>query len=860
MNEHPEAPSPKRQRASRAGQAKRFECAHPGCDKRYSRAEHLHRHELNHNPKEVYRCEVAGCGHSFVRPDLFIRHKNRHNETASSRAASVTPGTPTTAESKIGFEAPMQEPVSASEYGVSRQDSQESIEDARLAAATSLSSLTTWAAANRPPLPTPDPTLMSTETPSVAGLTGILSQAAPSPLAAPSMNTWNSTVDTAAQASDNFAAWLFESPGSQYDDFNIANMPFLDFGLEYSPKDVWNLEDYASTSEPPGSVANHATPSSLRDNPAAGTTTRGVSEERRADVLRILSHFLTKQRNRLYAASDQTRLLYNPDAQNFPNLSVGVLDRFVANYWANVDQQMSVVHQPTFSPNSCNVLLLVTIIMLGAADMVKQKPKGLLEDHQEFSEVIATQLRWEIFTDPEAQPPVQLWAAQALLLLEYYEKQWSSRKLHERAHIHHASTLTLLRRGSPLIGRSDSESPTSGMPTRCASPTGDELPGKPTGSSLDSWWVHWVRNESFNRVVFTAFQIDTLHALMYGHGADMAPYEIRLPLPCDDSLWRADSAEEVHRLDANLKMYGIRPINFLDGLKRCLHAHDVQTHAPARMLLMAGLLSVGWHMSRREKHLQFLETVPSVREQGRWRSMLLQAFGHWRQSFDDAVGPRKSRSSAAKTTDANAPTVLFHLAHLTMHADIIDIQIFSGTKRLLGRKVSDKDFLNVFQRMKAWQPTPIARHAVLHSFKLLAAVMMNRPGKNGTNDASNMQPFISYSSRNDPMMYRPWGVYLASLVIWAYQRASSLHLSGPYTQQHLIEGQDERELCCRYLTAFSNIDDPARVLAMLSVSGCAAILSVVSQDLANGEPELFEEAAKRLQSCRETLLTGTSGR
>lgn len=172
----------------------------------------------------------------------------------------------------------------------------------------------------------------------------------------------------------------------------------------------------------------------------------------------------------------------------------------------------------------------------------------------------------------------------------------------------------------------------------------------------------------------------------------MAANEIRLCMPCDESLWKATSAVEVQRLEANMKMYGIRPVNFLDGLKRNLHAHEVHTHAPARILLMAGLLSVGWHISRREKHLQFLETVPSTREQGRWRSLLLQAFGHWRSSFEQAAGAKTGDGDGAQSPDMNAaaPAVLFHLAHMTMHADIIDIQIYSGSKRLLGRKVSRK--------------------------------------------------------------------------------------------------------------------------------------------------------------------------
>ncbi len=45
----------------------------------------------------------------------------------------------------------------------------------------------------------------------------------------------------------------------------------------------------------------------------------------------------------------------------------------------------------------------------------------------------------------------KLWVFQTLLLLELYEKMFSTRELHERAHIHHATTITLMRRGRSLI-------------------------------------------------------------------------------------------------------------------------------------------------------------------------------------------------------------------------------------------------------------------------------------------------------------------------------------------------------------------------------------------------------------------------
>lgn len=212
---------------------------------------------------------------------------------------------------------------------------------------------------------------------------------------------------------------------------------------------------------------------------------------------------------------------------------------------AVVADKISQVHEPTFSASRCQPLLLLAILALGAGAIVKTQPKGALQDYRAFADFVATNLRWEIFTHDDAQPPVHLWVAQSLLLLEHYEKMFSTRQLHERAHIHHSSTLTLLRRGNPMVGRTESETPPSGPPTRATSPApGTSHIDSSVNPETKSWWKRWVSNESMNRVVFAAFQMDTLHASMFGHSADLLPHELRLQLPCDDSLWTATSAEE----------------------------------------------------------------------------------------------------------------------------------------------------------------------------------------------------------------------------------------------------------------------------------------------------------------------------
>ena len=96
---------------------------------------------------------------------------------------------------------------------------------------------------------------------------------------------------------------------------------------------------------------------------------------------------------------------------------------------------------------------------IGASCLDKIHGYEVTQAGAELSNFLAWHLRWEIFSDYNFRPPAKLWVFQALLLLELYEKMYSTRALHERAHIHHATTITLMRRGSSLIGRSALDSP-----------------------------------------------------------------------------------------------------------------------------------------------------------------------------------------------------------------------------------------------------------------------------------------------------------------------------------------------------------------------------------------------------------------
>lgn len=67
---------------------KRFPCTYPGCSKRFTRAEHMHRHALNHTPGEHTCLE---CRAHFKRPDL-LRKYHRIYQDAGAQQGRGCPG------------------------------------------------------------------------------------------------------------------------------------------------------------------------------------------------------------------------------------------------------------------------------------------------------------------------------------------------------------------------------------------------------------------------------------------------------------------------------------------------------------------------------------------------------------------------------------------------------------------------------------------------------------------------------------------------------------------------------------------------------------------------------------------------
>lgn len=493
---------------------------------------------------------------------------------------------------------------------------------------------------------------------------------------------------------------------------------------------------------------------------------------------------------------------------------------------------------------------------IGASCLDKMHGYEVTQASAELSNFLAWHLRWEIFSDYDFRSPAKLWVFQALLLLELHEKIYSTRALHERAHVHHATTITLMRRGSSLIGRSALDSPPSVRHDKQG--VNDSTSG---ANAPDEWWNHWITNEATRRAAFAAFVIDSTHATMFGHSTVMVAHEMRLPLPCDEALWTATNSAEVGRIEASLHANGVKPISFLEGLKRTLKGQEVRTNSFGRTILMAGLLSVSWHMNQQDLQVNSLGVSQPLGGRDKWRGSLTRAFDLWKQDFDRSLSvnsneiPRPNVQIYRKEDNIafQTRTVLHHLAHMAMHVDIIDCQIFARAKRLMGRTIGSQDLNSAQRRMKDnWAPTAKARDATWYALRFLCSVLL--PEKvvtsNNIHSGYNDPPF-DYSARDDALLNRPWVMYSAALIVWCYGYA----LEGPTTAQTpaAYDLEDQVRDMRAYLRRVGGVPDPEKLMSTRGFNGCSGMLIVLRTLFKKTRWELLHEAALLLDNCIKLL-------
>lgn len=592
-----------------------------------------------------------------------------------------------------------------------------------------------------------------------------------------------------------------------------------------------------------------------------------ISEKKQQRLLDYVQSFGEIRDN--YGRKTKTRILSGDSKDPNHVMSLQMLKTYITSFWFHLHQQMPILHRPTFNPETCPDLLLLAMMCLGATCLERIHSLEMTRASAEWAFFVAYHIRWEIFKDADFKPTAKLWTFQSMLLLELFEKMFSTRSLHETGHVHHGTTLTVMRRGSSLIGRSAIESPgRSQDPTR--TPPGPEGSINTSGQNTpDASWNRWITAEATRRAAFAAFIIDSTHAALFGHSAIMSPHELRLPLPCDEALWSATSSAEVQRVEASLTANGCKSSTFLDGLRRTLNGQKVRTNTFGRVILMAGLLNVSWHMNQRDLQVSSLGASSALGSQIKWRSPLTRAFDFWRKDFDESMSKNDHWLAACKPKD-NDPCPLDHreivfesrtcfhsLAHMAMHVDIIDCQVFAGADRAVGRMVTESDRAAVHRRMREqWAPSARARDAVFYALRFLCEVMIPEEELASKRPHQHKPPTFSYSPRHDYLLNRPWVLFFATLIVWSYGYA----LDGPIIPSNYTLTSRELQVhdMQRYLIRMGGVASPDDLERLQNRNSCLGLLLLLQEKFEEPRWELMHEAGETLGSCIELLLPRNS--
>ena len=564
-----------------------------------------------------------------------------------------------------------------------------------------------------------------------------------------------------------------------------------------------------------------------------------ISRERHKEIVDYIGEWVQRLGpEETFVSKAREYCLAEPRAGEEHCLSANMMKTYLRCYWRGFSSQVPILHRPTFHADKKPLLLVVTMLAIGAACFYKSEPDSHSNPGMDLPNYLAWGLRWRIFLSLRFdRGSCPMWALQASLLLEIYERMYATTELHERGTIHHGSTAELIRYGHTGLARPATQSPTDDKD--------EENPQPKDEFTEDTDWDHWIRIESTRRLTFATFVADSVHAIMFGNNSTMNAADISLPLPCDDAIWDAASGEEVRTRQARASASGAAPIQFLEALKRTLASDPVQTTSFGRTAIMAGLFSLCFHMHRRDLLFNNLGISPN---RGVWYEPMTQAFDAWMRDFGDmsslhetkrALTPRLSADLLHSPDPQADRTVLYHIAHISIYVNFIHCQIFAGASRLLGREVDARARTAAARRMDAWASTQDAQHAAFHALQLLCSVLLTK--------SKNRVPTLApYSARRDPLLHRPWALYLAALVLWSYGYARD----GPSGVDETVKHEPVEHRMYNYLTKFGGVALPYQLETATGINDTTALLEVLKRTFAQASWEfLVRESSALLQNC-----------
>lgn len=500
---------------------------------------------------------------------------------------------------------------------------------------------------------------------------------------------------------------------------------------------------------------------------------------------------------------------------------------YLYGYWEAFHTRFSIIHRPSFDTSTAEPLLLLSMLLIGCmycADSIEESVNHRMCPEYRFSLMVAVPLRFTLFQHDDFKSPVKVWVLQSLNLLEWCEKNYLLRAMHERAHIHHGTTVQLLRR-SPFLGGNPTIANKAVNSASDTGTSGGEEEQSDTGtsdieetSSKDAiLFRKWVDSELMKRVTFMTFYLDVIDYIKFRHNPQIPFFQLQLlHLPCDEeALWNSEEVDGSFRkivkrqkklqraggtgMRKLKEQYRIRPgMNFLSALKKLMKSQRLTTSnykLPmfTKSILFGGLVSIMHQMQQAELQSNFTLLMATERmdksKNQVWKEILTKVFDNWETEMlaqqesltqDPFFGIQKGQCKFP----------MYHLAQIIGISDInhYDIAIFGGSPGNMSVEATAKDMSIVQRKLTSmWarsnKPNTVNDlvnfKSVVHCYWLLWSLMLAPLQEDGKPTTGP----ITYGWRVDHDYYDAmYAVSIATLVLWCYTFTSAGIESTKFTE------------------------------------------------------------------------------
>ncbi|KZT25432.1 hypothetical protein NEOLEDRAFT_1092876 [Neolentinus lepideus HHB14362 ss-1] len=474
----------------------------PLCTARFTRTTHLNRHLRSHTNERDHRCDR--CQSQFTRSDLLTRHKRTCGDPLLANR-SRRKSCEACAESKIkcDLEQPCSKCVSRDRECIYINDPKQS--------------------ANRPshsrikksksPSPSQAPSHGS------GGGLGELLLGSPmttsevltssehsSPLSTASSLSSETSLDTTLHFPFGDLDTL--SLPSQADFNKLFSATMFDAGIEYgTPPDIHSSrESYSFIDAYP--LYSHDVPPPMYNAEGVVVAAGPTGNASNFDPVSLMP------------SNSTLPAVPASDAQNSSNSE---LQHYLYLFFEEFLSQIPIVHRASWSPEGKPPILLRAMRACGAlfakTDAAQQFVSETLRSSREM--LISE------FSHNSGNVVEQTYLMMAVTLLQTVGLFHQREDQRTSSSIYHGMVVMMIRR-SGMIERNTTWS----------------ISDYSDPARLDEAWRNWATHEMIKRALLLSYLHDCCQSIYFSMSPSFLPGEVRLHLPCDDTLWRATTAQE----------------------------------------------------------------------------------------------------------------------------------------------------------------------------------------------------------------------------------------------------------------------------------------------------------------------------